>query len=277
MIQLPDISTDPGVLSRLIIAECENPGYADYNQADGRLSFRMMQAVVVNRLNNHPSQFSAPGATNLTDIITAPGQFEGFSMSGGAVQISAAVSNRIATVMTNANAGDPGPYYQFVQDIVTCVNGPVSDPLGGVTSINGTAVQGGVYGWRTVGSGDPGGSFFPIPAALAGIVLGNQFYTLLAADAVGAEIHELESQLDRARFDGGVSLLTFLKASGVRGGRTSIEGYVARTETDEFLLFSRMPGSGSWVRIRTRDIQQAEYFGNELRDGVFHAKVRLTL
>jgi hypothetical protein len=179
MIALPDISSDPGVLSRLIIAECENPGYADYNRTDGQLSFRMMQAVVINRLNNNPSLFGAPGAATLADIITAPNQFQGFSTAGGTLTLSTAVSDRIDAVMSNANTGDPGAYYQFVQDIITQVNGPVNDPLAGVTSINGTVVQGGVYGWRTAGSGDPGGRFFPIPATFAGIVLGNQFYTLL--------------------------------------------------------------------------------------------------
>jgi hypothetical protein len=96
------------------------------------------------------------------------------------------VSDRIDAVMSNANTGNPGAYYQFVQDIIDQVTGPVNDPLSGVTSINGTAVEGGVYGWRTAGSGSPGGRFFPIPPELAGIVLGNQFYTLLAAGATPA-------------------------------------------------------------------------------------------
>jgi hypothetical protein len=192
MIQLPDISTDAGILSRLIIAECENPGFSDYNESDGQLSFRLMQAVIANRLSNNPGQFGAPGATSFADIITAPNQFQGFTMSGGAVQLSQPVSDRIQAVMTNANTGAPGPFFQFVQDILNQVNGAVNDPLSGVTSINGTAVQSGTFGWRTVGSGDPGGSFFPIPAAFGGIVLGNQFYTLLPSnsdlEAVEAEI-----------------------------------------------------------------------------------------
>lgn len=183
MVQLSDISTDAGVLSRLIIAECENPGYADYSRADGQLSFRMMQATVVNRLNNNPGQFCAPGAQTLIDIVTAPNQFQGFSLANGTVTLSQAVSDRIDAVMSNANTGAPGAYAQFVQDIIDQVTGPVNDPLSGVTSINGTAVQGGVYGWRTVGSGDPGGSFFAIPPQFAGVLLGNQFYTLLAVTA----------------------------------------------------------------------------------------------
>jgi len=180
MIQLPDISTDAGVLSRLIIAECENPGFSDYNESDGQLSFRLMQAVVANRLSNNPGQFMAPGATDFADIITAPNQFDGFTMSGGSVQISQSVSDRIDTVMTNANTGSPGPFFQFVQDILNQVNGAANDPFSGVTSINGTPVQGGTFGWKTVGSPAPGANFLAIPVALGGVVLGNQFYTLLA-------------------------------------------------------------------------------------------------
>ena len=91
-IQLPDITADAGTLSRLIIAECMNPGYSEYNQDDGKLSFRMMQAPVYNRLNNNPAQFGAPSATTITDIITAPNQFDGFSMTNGTITLSDAVS-----------------------------------------------------------------------------------------------------------------------------------------------------------------------------------------
>jgi hypothetical protein len=185
MADLPDISTNAGVLARLIIAECENPGYDDYNEPDGILSFRLMQAVVDNRLNHNPGQFGAPNATTYVDIITAPNQFAGFSLSDdGKVVLSQSVSDRIDAVMSKANTGGPGPYLTFVQDILTQVNGAVNDPLSGVTSINGTAVQGGTYGWRTAGSGDPGGLFFPVPEQLGGLLLGNQFYTLLPPGAL---------------------------------------------------------------------------------------------
>jgi hypothetical protein len=91
----------------------------------------------------------------LTDIIVAPNQFQGFTRVNGAVTLSQPVSSRIDAVMTNANTGRPGADYQFVQDILDQVAAPVNDPLSGVTTINGTAVQGGTYGWRTAGSGDP--------------------------------------------------------------------------------------------------------------------------
>jgi hypothetical protein len=181
MVDLPDISTDAGILSRLIIAECMHPGDPAYNRDDGLLTFRLMQATVANRLNNNPGQFGAAGATCYADVITAPGQFAGFIQLDDQTVIAQPVADNIASVLDTANQGDPGPCAQFVQDILDRVNGTVEDPLAGCVSINGTAVVGGCYGWRTAGSGDPGGRFFPVPETLGGLLLGNQFYTLLPA------------------------------------------------------------------------------------------------
>jgi hypothetical protein len=179
MPDLPDIGTDAGVLARLMIAETHNPNFPDYNEDDAKLSFRFMQAVVNNRLNNNPAQFGAPGATTLTDIITAPNQFDGFSKVAGQVQISPGIAANIDDVMRRANTGAPGPFAQFVQDILTRVNSPVDDPQAGVMSINGIAVQGGTYGWKTAGAASPGPRFFAIPPELGGVLMGNQFYALL--------------------------------------------------------------------------------------------------
>jgi hypothetical protein len=260
MIQLPDIATDPGVLSRLIIAECENPGYADYDETDGQLSFRLMQAVIANRLNNNPNQFGAPGATTYADIITAPNQFQGFTMSSGQVQLSQPVSDRIDTVMTDANTGNPGAYYQFVQDILTQVNGAINDPFAGVTSINGTAVQGGTYGWRTVGSGDPGGNFFAIPAPLGGVVLGNQFYTLLASSPSITERIEKTPTL-RAQFKDGEAFLNFLKSGVGSADRVKLHGYVKTSKKDGIVLFTRNLDDARWTEINVRNLRSVEYYG----------------
>jgi hypothetical protein len=263
MIQLPDIATDPGVLSRLMIAECENPGYPDYDESDGQLSFRLMQAVIANRLSNNPSQFGAPGATTYADIITAPNQFQGFTMSGGQVQVSQPVSDRIDTVMTDANTGSPGAYYQFAQDILTQVNGAVNDPFAGVTSINGTAVQGGTYGWRTVGSGDPGGNFFAIPAALGGVVLGNQFYTLLATSSSLTMERKEKTPSLRTRFKDGVTFLNFLKSGVGSASRVSLHGYVKAAEKEGIVLFTRNLDHAKWTEISVRSIQGVEYYGEQ--------------
>jgi hypothetical protein len=97
------------------------------------------------------------------------------------------VSGRIDDVMSKANSGAPGPYNQFVQDILTQVTGAVNDPFAAVSSIDGTPVESGVYGWRTSGSADPGGRFIAVPKQFGGIILGNQFY-MLRTDADVADL-----------------------------------------------------------------------------------------
>ena len=180
MLQLPDIGTNAGVVARLIIAECQNPGYATYNRDDGLFSFRLMQATVDNRLNNNPGQFGAPNAATYTDIVTAPGQFAGFSLDdNGNLSISQSILDRITTVLANANNGTPGEYYTFVQDIITRVNSPIDDPMANVTSIDGVGVVGGTYAWRTLNSGSPGGRFVAFSVPLRGVLLNNQFYGLM--------------------------------------------------------------------------------------------------
>ncbi len=139
-----------------------------------------MKAVVDNRLKNNPGMSGAPNAQTYRDIITAPGQFAGFSSeANGNVVLSTDVSNLIDTVMTNANTGAPGPYAEFVSNALDVCNSAVTDPFAGLTSVNGQAVTGGGYGWRTQGSSDPGGKLVAIPNSQGGIIAHNQFYALL--------------------------------------------------------------------------------------------------
>lgn len=179
-IQLPSITTVEGVIARLLIAENSAPDYPQYNEAQARLSMNAMKAVIDNRLQNSPSQFNAPGAVDYIDIITAPGQFYGFSRNAaGSVIISSYVQRRIDEVLRVANTGAPGKYVQFVKDAITIANGAITDPFANLTSINGIQVTGGGYGWRAVAlASNPGGRFILIPASLGGIIQGNKFYTL---------------------------------------------------------------------------------------------------
>jgi hypothetical protein len=181
-IQLPPITTDAGVLSRLLIAESRTPAYQQYDEAQVRHGMDAMKAVVDNRLNNHPEQFNAPHAATYTDIITAPGQFHGFAKdSAGNVTLVPNVKARIDDVLTNANTGTPGKFYRFVEHAINVSNGDVNDPFAGVTNIGGVPVTGGGYGWRTAGSTGPGGNLVLIPAQMGGVIQGNQFYALKGA------------------------------------------------------------------------------------------------
>lgn len=177
-IALPGLDTDEGVLAHMMVAESKNPYYADYDEAVAKLGFRAMKAVVVNRLKNNPKDFGAPGATTWTDIIVAPGQWDGFSRKDGKVQLTTKVADLIKKVLDAANTGAPGKFTAFVQSVLDAVAAPVDDPFKGITSIGGVPVLSGGFGWRTKGSTSPGPRFVAIPADKGGLIANNQFYTV---------------------------------------------------------------------------------------------------
>lgn len=183
-VTLPPITTKEGVIARLMLAEVKNPGYSNYSADDSKQSMRIIDKVLENRLTK-PGLFNASGATNEVDIITAPGQFDGFSKdSNGNVVISSSVQQRIDDIMAIANSGPPGPYANFVQNAIGVANGTITslDPFKDISNINGQSVEGDVYGFRTAGSSAPGGTFVAIPdndgQATDGVFNGQQFYTL---------------------------------------------------------------------------------------------------
>jgi hypothetical protein len=177
-LELPSLDTDPGVLAHMLVAESRNPGFPGYDEAEVFRGLRAMKAVVVNRLKD-PGTFGAPGATTWTDIIVAPGQWHGFSRVGGKVKLSSDVANRITEVMKKANTGAPGAYHRFVSNgVLTVTNAVTDDPFKAVKQIGSIKVTGGCYGFRTAGSADPGGRLIAIPAAMGGVIAGNQFYAL---------------------------------------------------------------------------------------------------
>ena len=179
-IQLPPITTVEGVVARLLIAECRTPAdHLHYDEAQVLICMKAMKAVVHNRLHHHPELFGAPNAANYIDIITAPGQFHGFSKdASGNVVISPDVQHRIDDVLRLANTGAPGKFYRFVENAINVANGGINDPFAGVTNIGGVPVTGGGYGWRAASASDPGGKLIPIPASIGGVIQGNKFYAL---------------------------------------------------------------------------------------------------
>src|SRR5262249_6781304 len=78
-LQLPPANTEAGAIARLLIAENRSPYMPGYDEQASKKSMQWMRLILVNRLNNHPEQFGASGASSVVDIIKAPGQFEGFS------------------------------------------------------------------------------------------------------------------------------------------------------------------------------------------------------
>jgi len=141
-----------------------------------------MQAVHDNRLHHHAEQFEAPGALTYVDIITAPGQFQGFFRDeSGNVYLSAAVQQRIQEVVREANTDANGPCSRLVDDAMEVTRTGVTDPFAGMTEVDGIAAKGGSYGWQQEATADLGGYFLAIPPSDGGVIQGNQFYTLRAS------------------------------------------------------------------------------------------------
>lgn len=178
-VALPPLENSDGLIARLLIAESLNPNLPGYDAAEVRRGMVAMKAVLRNRLRNNPGQFLAPKAQSVADIIAAPGQFHGFSRGEqGGVAIAADVARRIERIVAIANEGPSGPMAAFVQMAIEVAGQPPRDEFVGLETIDDVPVTGGVYGWRTAGSGGPGGRFLAIPKAHGGLLAGNQFYTL---------------------------------------------------------------------------------------------------
>jgi hypothetical protein len=175
-IALPDSSTVAGAVARLLLAESLTPATKAYDEAQVKRGMQAMKAALSNRLSHNPAQFGAPKATSVLDILTAPGQFAGFSRDAkGALVIDKAVQDRLNDILKKANTGKPGKYYQLVQNANEVAAAPANDPWAKLTTVGKIKVVGGTFGWRRAGSGSPGGSFVAIPGGLLG---GNQFYTI---------------------------------------------------------------------------------------------------
>jgi RHS repeat-associated protein len=170
--------TQIGIVQWMLLAENKTPAYSSYSYSTAASSMAAMHAVVHNRLSS-PAQFGASGATSVIDIITASGQFAGFGKdSNGDVTVSTSIINRVEDMYNIAIVGTPGAYAQFINTAASVAEGGINDPFSGITEINGAAVLGGTYGWRTQGASAPGGRFVAIPSTMGGIIGGNQFYTL---------------------------------------------------------------------------------------------------
>ena len=183
-IQLPDLSTEAGLLARVFIAENFTPfDHAHYDEAQVLACMKAQRSVLQNRLAHldlDPIKFGAAGATTLTDIVlgTNPQAIAGFSRGAGGVVISAGVQQRIGDVMTQANTGAPGKFHRFVANAIATAQATAPDPFAGITVINGVAVNAGAFFWRTEGHARPGGGSVAIPDGLGGLIAHNRFYAI---------------------------------------------------------------------------------------------------
>lgn len=166
---LDSAQTDSGLLSRLLLAEVKNPGFSSYDASGATTGMQAIASLVRNR-GTSPSTFGASDGS-VRGIITAPGQFAGFS--GG---VSATIEQRVARVTTPATA--LVAFKAFWESMFSIAEGnSVTDPFATVTKIGGKDVEAGTWGVRTAGTGSPGSNFVLEPDGAD--IAGQDFYTIV--------------------------------------------------------------------------------------------------
>ena len=146
---MPDRSSVTGAEVRLLLAEARGPAFSSYLLSESKRAMQFMDCVLYNRLNNRPSQFGAPGAKNIIDIIKAKGQFAGFEKYP---VYDGIISTRIQKMLDIANDSRDRRAQEFTDFVEAAIqvaeNQTIADPSTGMLA-----------GWRTGGSSSPGGSF----------------------------------------------------------------------------------------------------------------------
>jgi len=159
MVSLPDRMTDAGIEVRILMAECRGPSLPGYSSADAKTCMEFMHIVLWNRVAD-PRPFGAKQATLLA-VITAAGQFAGFEnypdYSGGIRQNL----QRMLDIANDSKDSRNAQFTEFIQIAIDVAkNRTILDPTPGK-----------LVGWRTGGSGSPGGGF-----KLFRTVAGTDFY-----------------------------------------------------------------------------------------------------
>ncbi len=156
------ITTEPyKMLALLFLAENLTPDDAGYNAAAVMMSMQWMRIVIENRRTD-PQRFGAVNGT-YAGIVTAKGQFAGFD---GYPTIAQKKMERLDRIIDRCNDDDDAK------------QGAYADLIGVANAVAMMATPAdpcptGLYGWRTAGSGAPGGDFEEYQQKA-----GNQFYTL---------------------------------------------------------------------------------------------------
>jgi hypothetical protein len=161
-VSLPEGSTDAGMLTRLLLAETRAPGGPGYSLEAATEAMQLMRLVLENRLKTPSGRWASQGARTLRDVVRSPGQFAGFegypTLSSGMTQL---IDNMVA-IANDAGDGRSQRMRAHIEAAIGVARGPVPrDPT-----------NGGVYWWRTEGSGSPGTGI-----SVYKTVLGNTFYS----------------------------------------------------------------------------------------------------
>lgn len=187
-------ATSPsGYLVRLIINENVFPGERGYvSEDDTRSGMLAVLWVLHGRVSLIPDGYrqehiATLRTTNVLDVITAKGQFEGFTRDGqGRPAMSPRVEERVQNLLRIANSGGkPGRFASLLNYAQGLASSYMEDGLqgadrfAGITTVYQLAVTGRAYAWMTDKDYyNPGGNYVSIPDALGGSPGGNRFYTL---------------------------------------------------------------------------------------------------
>jgi hypothetical protein len=172
-IALSDIGTDAGIIERVLLAEVMSPGYDAYDEAK---ALKVMQAIancIYNRKEySNPSLFGITSQNpTVLDVVTAPGQFAGFSKGAdGKLKPSTGIDSHIQEILDNANSGAPGIYYKFIENAKAVASSTHTSPFSEE-----------VYAFKTSTSDDPAGLLVRIKDVDGpgkDILLKQKFYTL---------------------------------------------------------------------------------------------------
>jgi hypothetical protein len=160
MVTLPPKNEIAGCEVRLLLSECRGPSFSSWTLADATTCMQWMDKVLWNRYDS-PAQFGAKGAKSLADIIRAPGQFAGFE---NYPDFDQSIVNRIQAMINIANKSKDKRHQSFADHINSAIAvsnaASIIEPSPGILA-----------GWRTAGSGAPGGNF-----KFWKTFLGNDFY-----------------------------------------------------------------------------------------------------
>lgn len=156
--RLPPVNGDAGLIARLLMAEVKSPAYVDsYDEVSSEKAMRALRSILENRKRS-PSLFMANNSS-VSSIVTAEGQFEGFS--GG---VSASIIDRINKLCNPV--GGTASFKTYWGNVFTVSEAAtVVDPYSNVSKIGDVNVEPGTWGVRTTGSGSPGSNFVLLPGA----------------------------------------------------------------------------------------------------------------
>jgi hypothetical protein len=191
-VELDPRTTRAGYVAALLINEVPFPGDPLYrSEEDTKRGMLEILWVLDNRVRHIPPGYTQERvahtrARDIIDVITAPGQVEGFHRdSAGQFTAEWRVFERLDALVRIANEGTPGRFARLLNHAQELVHDyyrqtwPAEDLFAPLRRVGPYAVTGRSYAWMTADLPyRPGGDFVAVPRYLGGAPGGNRIYTL---------------------------------------------------------------------------------------------------